>query len=189
MLYNLYWYMFLHLNSLDEWHLMDLSLYLGLRYYDGNLDVFFNFPNLNLCLINDFWNLDFNYFILFDYPENLSNHLYLFRWQLNYLFNSYNLLDDLRLNNKYLLCMYNRYYFFDNLFYDLDSGFYMRNDLRNLFISNYFNYFFDYLWNYHYFLFLNNLLYDFFNNHLNLLNHLFFSLDISNHLLDDLYWL
>ena len=187
MFYNLYWYVLLHLNSLDKWYLVNLSLNLCLRYNNGNFDIFFNFSDLNLSFIDYLWYLDFYYFILFDYPENLSNHLNFFWWQFNYFLNSYNLFDDLRLDNKYLLCMYNRHNLFNNLFHYLNSCLNMRDNLGYLLISYNFYYLFHNLRNNNYLLSLYNLLDNFLNNNFNRFDYLFFSLNISNYFFDDLY--
>lgn len=181
--------MFFHANSLDERNLMNFRFYLSLRYNYGDFNIFLYFSYLNLGLIDDFGDFNFNYFILFNYPEHLSNHLYFFWWQLDDLLHSYNLFDDLGLNNKYLLCMNNWDDFLNNLLHYFYSCLYMGNNLRNLLISNNLHYFFHNLRYNNYLLSLYNLFYDFLNNNFNWFDDLFFGLDVSDYFFNNLYWL
>lgn len=81
--------------------------------------------------------------------------------------------------------MHNRHYLLNDLLNNLYPSLNMRNNLRHFLITNYLNYFLYYLWDSDYLLTLDNFLYDFLDDNFNRFGHLFFSLHIPYHFLDD----
>ena len=90
---NLHWFFFseydvlddlnrdvlLHLNGLDEWHLMNLSFNSGLWDYYWHFNIFLNLSNFNTCLIDYPWHLYLHNLYLFNDPQHLPYHFDLLR--------------------------------------------------------------------------------------------------------------
>lgn len=180
--------MFLDVDCLDEWYLMNLFLHTYCIHNDRNFNEFLYLTNLHASLINNFRNLHFNYLYISNYLQNLPDDFYLFWWKLNYLLHCHYLLNDLWNCNDSLFNLNERddllYNFFDNL----DACFNQGNNLRSLFVTYNFYYFFNNLRHCHSFLTFYYLFNYFLNNNFDRFHNLFFCFNVSNHFFDDLYW-
>jgi hypothetical protein len=187
MLNDLHWDVLLHVDCLNERNLMDFCLYLSLRHNYRHLNVLLNLPYLHSGLINNPRHLHLHYLNLLHNLQHFPNHFY-FSWrQLDYLFDSNNFLNDLWDLDNPLFNVNDWYNFLHYFFYYFNPGFNVGHVLRYFLISDNFD----------------NLLYDlrdgdnlfslydfldyFFDDDLDWLDDLFFSLHISHYFLYDLH--
>lgn len=178
----------LEVDGLDEGDLVDFGLDLNLRDDDGDFDVFLDLSDLDTSLVDDFRDLDLDHLVLLHDSQHLPDDFYLLGRQFHNPLGRHQFLHDLRDSHNHLLHMDNRHYLLDNLLHYLDPGLNVRHDLRDLLITDYFDYLFDNLRDCDYLLPLDNFLDYLLDYNFDRLGDFFLGLHVSHHFLDDLHW-